>query len=747
MKNRNRNRINKILLFLGAVVICFVTVFVLVQGREENKGYRTVSVIEVSGRVGVVKDGVEYSAYPGMKLQEGYEIVTGGESYARLALDDDKYVKLESGSRLIFETLGLLGSGKTRLCLERGALTTELVSPLEKDEEYVVNTPNAILAVRGTYFRIELEMLENGEVDANVLTYGGQVVSRRIMPDGEIIDEEVFVNAGYKTRINKNSKETVYVIEGQTVEETTVATTEKTEPIEKEDISDDDLIDIYFSAQNGHSLFVTEQEAEADIQNRGIVLEEHISVYEKTQQIRQYEKEDRADEGEVPADRTVADDKQPLVYAEEEKDDNETASSEEDWVMVMGPVTDGNGNDDVNTDNNSENESNGEENVNAGDGEINDLPVHQHTVGFVGEEKVHSKCTECGEILEENHSFTLDGTVEATCTEKGAEKYVCECGYSYVVELAAYGHDYTETVTKQATCMEEGIIVCLCDCGDSYEKAIDILPHIEVSGGVEGCHSKCNLCGQTISTQHSFVEASTTATCTTPGQATYTCVCGYSYKKETPAAGHREVYAGEEDVHSKCGVCGEVLADGSNHSYTVVTTPADCETAGKTVYTCDCGHSYEEEIPATGHSAEAGGTETVHSKCSVCGNVLADGSGHDYTDVTTPATCESAGKTVYTCDCGYSYEEEIPATGHSYEEETTPADCETAGKTVYTCDCGYSYEEEIPATGHSAEAGGTETVHSKCSVWKCAGGWRQSRLYGGNYTRRVRDSRQNSIHL
>ena len=49
------------------------------------------------------------------------------------------------------------------------------------------------------------------------------------------------------------------------------------------------------------------------------------------------------------------------------------------------------------------------------------------------------------------------------------------------------------------------------------------------------------------------------------------------------------------------------------HSYTAtVTTAATCETAGVRTYTCSCGGSYTEEIPATGH-------DYVDGVCVNCG--------------------------------------------------------------------------------------------------------------------------------
>ena len=76
MQYRKKSKSKKWILIFAAVLIVFGTVLLLVCASGDKQGYRTVSVVEVSGRVGVVKDGIEYSAYPGMMLGEGHEIVT-----------------------------------------------------------------------------------------------------------------------------------------------------------------------------------------------------------------------------------------------------------------------------------------------------------------------------------------------------------------------------------------------------------------------------------------------------------------------------------------------------------------------------------------------------------------------------------------------------------------------------------------------------------------------------------------------
>ena len=130
--NYHRNTKKKFIVWLVAalcIAALTLSITMVAQAVGAGEGYRTIRVVETNGRVSVVKDNIEYQAYPGMLLQEGHVIVVAGNSYARLALDDDKYVKVEAGSRAVFETLGMLGSGKTAIKLERGSITTELVSP------------------------------------------------------------------------------------------------------------------------------------------------------------------------------------------------------------------------------------------------------------------------------------------------------------------------------------------------------------------------------------------------------------------------------------------------------------------------------------------------------------------------------------------------------------------------------------------------------------------------------------------
>ncbi len=153
------------------------------------------------------------------------------------------------------------------------------------------------------------------------------------------------------------------------------------------------------------------------------------------------------------------------------------------------------------------------------------------------------------------------------------------------------------------------------------------------------------------------------------------------------------------------------------HEYTAkITTEATCLENGLKTYTCSCGDTYTETIPAH-HTEElvrtvaatctAGGYDLM--RCSVCGTRYTANEtpalGHDYVyDRTVDPTCEEVGYDVYVCTrCGDSYtENEVPANGHDYHlTRTAAATCVKNGYYIYTCsDCSATYSVMIPALDH-----------------------------------------------
>lgn len=167
--------------------------------------------------------------------------------------------------------------------------------------------------------------------------------------------------------------------------------------------------------------------------------------------------------------------------------------------------------------------------------------------------------------------------------------------------------------------------------------------------------------------------------------------------------------------------------DTHTHSYMEsVTTAATCTTAGVKTFTCECGDTYTESIPATGHSWNDGivtvepteDTEGVRTyTCTVCGetrteNIPTLDHEHSYVSTVIAPTCTEQGYTEHVCACGDSYKDTyVAATDHSYISEViTEPTCTTEGVRTYTCSvCGDTYTETIAATGHNY-------VDGACSV-------------------------------
>ena len=442
-----------ILFTLVAMLLIGVAAVVFAQTTGDNQGYRTISVVEVSGRVSVVKNGIEYEAYPGMLLQEGHEIATSGNSYVRLVLDDDKYIKIESGSRAIFETLGLLGSGKTKIVLERGAMTNELVNPLGAEEEYVVHTPNAVLAVRGTFFRVDLTISEEGDVRADVKTYGGQVASQRVKPDGKIIEEEVLINAGYQTTINMTPMETHYVVN---------------RPIDVEEISDDDLVDVYFAEENGHDLFITADEAKEHIEKREINLEEKTSVYEKAEEVKAQQEAEAAGESATTVNTTnakiLANDSQPLAMIEVPDEDTETKVAKEEKPQGSRVLTDGDGDKQTN-------KPSVEQNLNA-----TEAPEETDATTETVASNNSTQATTEPSIEEEHVHTEVTTTTNATCSTEGKTVVSCsECG-EIISETTIAKLEHTLTVSyTEGTATTEGSLREHCRLCDETISVVQIM--------------------------------------------------------------------------------------------------------------------------------------------------------------------------------------------------------------------------------------------------------------------------------
>ena len=143
------------------------------------------------------------------------------------------------------------------------------------------------------------------------------------------------------------------------------------------------------------------------------------------------------------------------------------------------------------------------------------------------------------------------------------------------------------------------------------------------------------------------------------------------------------------------------------HSYTEsITKQPTCTEEGEKTFTCDCGDTYTEIIPAKGH------TEII--------------------DKAVPATCTTDGKTegshCYVCGEVIKAQTVIKAMGHNFGSWSTTkaATCTESGTQTRKCaSCGKTETKTIPAKGHTSSSwiidkqpavGVKGSKHKECTV-------------------------------
>lgn len=208
-----------------------------------------------------------------------------------------------------------------------------------------------------------------------------------------------------------------------------------------------------------------------------------------------------------------------------------------------------------------------------------------------------------------------------------------------------------------------------------------------------------------------------------PATAVYTGADKDNYKNVTAAVTITRLVCD----HKNTEIRNEAAASCTEEGYSGDTFCADCDTK----------ISSGAAVPATGHQwrltgrkeATASSEGKRYYTCSRCGAARSEtiprlsqsssSHAHRYSvDEATGATCTADGVITYSCSCGKSYREGIPALGHNYTSSVTREPTVSAeGVMTWTCSrCGDSYTEPIgrlkgtPAAPVSRPQSGEQSV-------------------------------------
>lgn len=206
----------------AAVAVIAVALVVLLSKKEE--AFRSIMVYDVEGSAVIERETVgSMDATENLYLESGDRVSVASDSSMRMKLDDDKYVMAEADTIFSVEAEGTDADSKTKISLEQGAITNEIQHPLSEGSQYETSTPNSVMAVRGTIYRVELYVDENGEQNTKLCCFQGKVGTKPILADGTY-GEEILVPAGSELIVYKDGtvdevKDIVYEeLPGQAIE-------------------------------------------------------------------------------------------------------------------------------------------------------------------------------------------------------------------------------------------------------------------------------------------------------------------------------------------------------------------------------------------------------------------------------------------------------------------------------------------------------------------------------------------------
>lgn len=235
-------------------------------------------------------------------------------------------------------------------------------------------------------------------------------------------------------------------------------------------------------------------------------------------------------------------------------------------------------------------------------------PLPHNWTYDAGDTEDNHVCAECG-AAEQHFWKEVEGTNTATCTEPGVRTVKCSiCGMEKEEEVEAKGHTTdnrwnhtaSEHYQKCSTCGEEfdrgNHEYTYSEDWDDYECRICHVLHEEICGGA-------------LTIQE--------ATCQ---KIVYHCdSCGYDMTKP----GTFDEY--HDYVDGICQYCGAEDPNHVPHEHAYHETQRvepTCTEDGYIQHTCDCGDTYREPLPATGHTwgewSPAGDGKEVRY-CDACG--------------------------------------------------------------------------------------------------------------------------------
>ncbi|MBA2943811.1 FecR domain-containing protein [Paenibacillus sp. CGMCC 1.16610] len=180
--------------------LIFSLISVLLVKPVDAKTVRVAVVSALSGEVTVKKGGGSktYDAYESMSLNQGDTVYTGASSSVTLNLSNgDADVTLGENAEINVSDLNTSdGNKKSKLKVWAGSLWVKVKSLAGSNDEFEVETPTAVMGVRGTQFYVMVDPVTG----AIKMAVGAGKVSASTVTTGEDSEQKTAVTYLYPTQ-------------------------------------------------------------------------------------------------------------------------------------------------------------------------------------------------------------------------------------------------------------------------------------------------------------------------------------------------------------------------------------------------------------------------------------------------------------------------------------------------------------------------------------------------------------------
>ena len=139
-------------------------------------------VVKAEGRVSIERNGELWAASAGQALNVGQVMVTGTDGFADLNLPDGSHLEIFPNSRFAYRANQF--SLRDAIDLYLGKIRFHIQKLTKDDPSIRVNSPTAVISVRGTIFDVEVDPSDTTRV---IVDEGAVAVRHRLMPGQEVL--------------------------------------------------------------------------------------------------------------------------------------------------------------------------------------------------------------------------------------------------------------------------------------------------------------------------------------------------------------------------------------------------------------------------------------------------------------------------------------------------------------------------------------------------------------------------------